>query len=89
MPYWGELLAAVLNRPLTYRTGSEIGAALGAARLARMAATGESPSAVSRLPPVVRVVPPDPRLTAMLAQRRGHFVRLYRDLRNTFQESAA
>jgi xylulokinase len=89
LPYWGELLAAVLNRPLTYRTGSEIGAALGAARLARMAATGESPSAVSRLPPVVRVVPPDPRLTAMLAQRRGHFVRLYRDLRNTFQESAA
>jgi xylulokinase len=88
LPYWGVLLAAVLNRPLTYRTGSEIGAALGAARLARMAATGESPAAVSRLPPVVRVVAPDPRLAAMLAQRRGHFVRLYRDLRNTFEESA-
>jgi xylulokinase len=89
LPYWGDLLAAVLNRPLTYRTGSEIGAALGAARLGRMAATGESPAAVCRLPPVVRVVTPDPRLAGMLAQRRGHFVRLYRDLRNTFQESAA
>jgi xylulokinase len=89
LPYWGALLAAVLNRPLTYRTGSEIGAALGAARLARMAATGESPAAVCRLPPVVRVVPPDPQLAAVLAQRRGHFVRLYRDLRHTFQESAA
>jgi xylulokinase len=89
LPYWGVLLAAVLNRPLTYRTGSEIGAALGAARLARMAATGEAPAAVSRLPPVVRVVTPDPHLAAMLAQRRGNFVRLYRDLRHTFQESAA
>src|SRR5580692_3648989 len=88
LPYWGVLLAAVLNRPLTYRTGSEIGAALGAARLARMAATGEAPAAVSRLPPVVRVVTPDPHLAAMLAQRRGHFMRLYRDLRNAFQESA-
>ncbi len=89
LPYWGELLAAVLNRPLTYRAGSEIGAALGAARLGRMAATGEAPAAVCRLPPVLRVVEPDPRLAAMLAQRRGHFVRLYRDLRSTFQESAS
>jgi hypothetical protein len=54
-----------------------------------MAATGESPAVVSRLPPVVRVVAPDPQLAATLAQRRGHFVRLYRDLRHTFQESAA
>ena len=89
LPYWGQLLAAALNRPLTYRAGSEIGAALGAARLGRMAATGESPAAVCRLPSMVRVLEPDPELAAVLAQRRGHFVRLYRDLRNIFQESAA
>src|SRR5580692_6484106 len=89
LAYWGQLLAAALNRPLTYRAGSEIGAALGAARLGRMAVTGESPAAVCRLPPMVRVVAPDPHLAALLAQRRGHFVRLYRDLRHTFQESAA
>jgi xylulokinase len=88
LPYWGQLLAAALNRPLTYRAGSEIGAALGAARLARMAVTGESAAAVCRLPPIVRVVQPDPQLAALLAQRRGHFMRLYRDLRNAFQESA-
>ncbi len=87
--YWGELLAAALNKSLTYRAGSEIGAALGAARLGRMAATGEAPAAVSRLPPIVRVVAPDPHLAALLAQRRGHFKQLYRDLRNLFQESAA
>ncbi len=58
--YWGQLLAAALNRPLTYRAGSEIGAALGAARLARLAVTGESPQLVCRLPPITHVVEPDP-----------------------------
>ncbi len=86
--YWGELLAAALSRSLTYRAGSEIGAALGAARLGRMAATGESAAQVCRLPPIVRVIAPDPQLAALLAQRRGHFKQLYRDLRNLFQESA-
>jgi xylulokinase len=89
LAYWGQLLAAALNRPVTYRAGSEIGAALGAARLARMALTHEAAAAVCRLPPIVRVVSPEPQLAALLAQRRDQFVRLYRDLRNNFQESAA
>lgn len=88
LSYWGRLLSAALNRTLTYRAGSEIGAALGAARLARMAVTGESPEAVCRQPPLVRVVAPDPLLAVLLAGRRGQFVRLYRDLRNLFQESS-
>jgi len=86
--YWGQLLAAALNQPLTYRAGSEIGAALGAARLGRIATTGEPAATVCRLPPIVRVIAPDPQLAALLAQRRGHFQQLYRDLRNLFQESA-
>jgi hypothetical protein len=53
-----------------------------------MAATGEAAAAVCRLPPIVRLVRPDPSLTELLAQRRGHFKQLYRDLRNLFQESA-
>jgi xylulokinase len=88
LPYWGRLLSAALNRPLTYRAGSEIGAALGAARLARMAATGEAAATVCRLPSILRVVPPEPLLAELLAARRGQFVRLYRDLRNLFQESS-
>ncbi|HEY1900070.1 MAG TPA: xylulokinase [Steroidobacteraceae bacterium] len=88
LPYWGQLLAAALNRPLTYRLGSELGAALGAARLARMALTGESPAVVCSLPPMVQVIAPDPQLVALLAQRRVRFIQLYRDLRNSFQESA-
>ena len=41
---WGRILVAALRRPLTYHTGSEVGPALGAARLARLAATGERPA---------------------------------------------
>ena len=89
LPYWGELLAAALNRPLTYRQGSEVGAALGAARLARLAHSGERAEDVCVPPPVERVVQPDAALASLLATRRRIFVRLYQDLKDTFVEYSA
>ncbi len=87
LPYWGQLLAAALNRPLTYRVGGEVGAALGAARLARLALGGGQPSEeVCVAPPVDRVVQPDGALSSLLSTRRRTFVRLYQDLKNTFVE---
>jgi len=86
--YWGQLLASALNRPLTYRVGSEIGAAMGAARLGRLAVTGESPQAVCVMPPISHVIQPDAELSALLADRRRIFVKLYRDLKDTFVEFA-
>ena len=87
--YWGQLLAAALNRTLTYRVGGEISAAMGAARLARLALTGESPQAVCVTPPIYHVIEPDAALTALLADRRRIFMQLYRDLKDTFVEFAA
>jgi xylulokinase len=89
LPYWGELLAAALDRPLTYRRGSEVGAAVGAARLARLALGGESVEAVCVAPPVERVVQPDAALVSLLAVRRRTFRRLYQDLKHTFMEFSA
>ena len=92
LPYWGRLIAAALRRPLTYRAGGEVGAALGAARLARLAAgqdgqsSGSGEEEVCAAPPVERVVEPDTALAALLASRRRTFQRLYRDLENTFVE---
>jgi len=86
LPYWGRLIAAALRRPLTYRAGGEVGAALGAARLARLAAGGGTEEEVCTAPPVERVVQPDTALSALLASRRRTFQRLYRDLENTFVE---
>jgi xylulokinase len=89
LPHWGQLLAAALNRPLTYRSGGEVGAALGAARLARLCIGGERLEDVCVAPPIDRVVQPDAALSALLAVRRRTFVRLYQDLKNTFVESSA
>jgi xylulokinase len=86
LPYWGEVLASALGRPLTYRRGGEIGAALGAARLARLAFSSEPVEVVCVPPPVERVVEPDAASSALLAARRHTFTRLYRDLKNTFAE---
>ena len=89
LPYWGELLAAALSRPLTYRRGSEVGAALGAARLARLALGGEQVEDVCVPPPVDRVVQPDAALTSLLDIRRRVFQRLYKDLKSVFEEYSA
>ena len=88
LPFWGELLAAALGRTLVYRQGSEVSAAVGAARLARLALTGESPESLCTQPPMLRTVEPDPVLARLLAQRRGLFARLYRDLKPSFVELA-
>jgi len=86
LPYWGRLIAAALRRPLTYRAGGEVGAALGAARLARLAADEGGEEEVCTAPPVAQVVQPDAALAALLPGRRRIFQRLYRDLKNTFVE---
>ena len=88
VPYWGRLIAAALRRPLTYREGGEVGAALGAARLARLAAGDANESDVCAAPPVARIVQPDAALAALLASRRRTFQRLYRDLKGAFAEFA-
>jgi len=84
--YWGRLIAAALNHPLTYRQGGEVGAAFGAARLARMALTGEAPEASCPAPAVTRIVEPQADLCKLFADRRQIFTQLYRDLKNTFEE---
>ena len=89
LAFWGELIAAALNRPLTYRHGGEVGAALGAARLARLASGAERVEDVCVAPPVDRRIEPDTALAALLAARRPTYGRLYQNLKNTFLEYSA
>lgn len=84
--YWGKLLASVLQRPLSYRKGSEVGATFGAARLARLAVTRESTESVCTQPPLSQMIEPDANLSSLIAERRPIFTHLYRDLKNTFKE---
>jgi xylulokinase len=81
---WGRILASVLGRPLAYPAEAEIGPAFGAARLARLAATGESAGDVCTPPLVERVIDPDAALAAQCRERHATFQHLYRVLRDTF-----
>ncbi len=80
-PLWGRILAAALRRSLTYHAGGEVGPALGAARLARLAVTGECPGEVCTPPRTDRVVEPDEELVGRLAPRLERWRALYRVLR--------
>lgn len=86
---WARVLAAALDRPLHRLASAETGPALGAARLARLALTGEAPDAVCSEPAVDRVVPVDARLREAFAGRRARFARLYPVLRDHFPSAAA
>ena len=82
--YWGRILASVLRRPLHYHVGGEIGPAFGAARLARLAVTGEEPSVVCAPPPVSHIVDPVPDLVDACGSRQPVFRRLYDTLKPEF-----
>ena len=75
--FWGRLLASALDRPLRYHPAAEVGPAFGAARLARLAATGEDPLAVCTPPPLAAGVEPEADLREALAARRRRFAALY------------
>jgi len=85
---WGRILAGALGRPLVYCTGGDVGPARGAARLARIGATGAGVEDCCVEPPVDFVAEPDPQLAAHYAERIARFRDLYRDLREAYRRDA-
>lgn len=75
---WLAILANVLNVPIHRLAEGETGAAFGAARLARLAVTGETIASVCTPPARVRSFAPDHRLSADYAERLPQWRRLYR-----------
>lgn len=74
-PRWAQLMADVLGMTLHQVAESDIGCALGAARLARMAA-GEGLE-VARPARRLRTYDPRPQATALHAERHARWQRLY------------
>ena len=85
--WWGEVLAAVLGRTLIYRDGADLGPALGAARLAHLAADGGRVENVCAPPPVRAAIEPNRALAAALADKRETYKRLYPALAQQFRRS--
>ena len=84
-PFWMRLLATVLDRPVTLYAGAAKGPAFGAARLARLAVTGEAPEAVCGKPEIAQVLEPERPLVAPYFERGRRFRYLYQALRPEFR----
>ena len=74
---WGRILASVLETPLIYSEGGEVGPALGAARLAQIGVTGASAAEVCTAPPIAFTIEPDPAVTDTLSRKRALFKAAY------------
>ena len=87
--YWGRILATVLRRPLNLCAESATSPAFGAARLARLATTGEPVDTVCTPPRVGTVLEPQPEHYQRHEERLALFRTLYRDLKATFDASVS
>jgi len=82
---WTRILASALDRPVVlYREGAK-GPAFGAARLARLAATGEAVDAVCTVPSVSEVMEPEAALVDAYCSAGEKFRRLYQTLKAEFR----
>ena len=86
---WVRILASVLDRPLTLREGADVGPALGAARLARLAVSGERVEDVCVAPPTLRTIEPEPALRDHYRAPLERWRALYARLRPAFAEAQA
>lgn len=79
--YWRQMLADISGLQLDYRTGGDVGPALGAARLAQIAMNPER-SLAELLPqlPLEQTHMPDTQRHTAYQQRRETFRRLYQQL---------
>ena len=86
---WTRILASVLGETMLIRKGADQGPAFGAARLARIAVTGESVESVCQAPAIVSRVDPDASLREHYLRRLDRYRDLYRRLRTAFAGTAA
>jgi xylulokinase len=75
---WAKIIADVTGLTLRRYRGGDFGPALGAARLAIIAATGAPVAEVCVPPPVAEEIAPDPALLEAYAPRYERFRELYR-----------
>ncbi|QEW21045.1 Xylulose kinase [Marinibacterium anthonyi] len=80
--FWLTTLANILNLPLCVPAGSELGAAMGAARLAICAQSGAAPDVVMTQPRAGEVIEPDAHKTAAYDAAYDRYTGLYPALKN-------
>lgn len=84
--YWGKLLAAILDQPLIYCQDCEVGAAVGAARLAYLAVNDLPAEKALADNQVATVIEPEPELVEYYKKLYPAFKSLYRNNKDLFQQ---
>lgn len=74
---WGKIIGSALNKNVVYVKDGEQGPAFGAARLARLAATGEKIEDIAVRPDTVNIVKPDMKLIDSLLPKMDIYNKLY------------
>ncbi|WP_394197181.1 xylulokinase [Litoreibacter albidus] len=79
--YWLHVIATTLGIPLRVPEAGDFGAALGAARLGMMAATGAGVE-IATMPPIAKTIDPDTRLQSAFAQAHDRYRTAYKVLKD-------
>jgi xylulokinase len=83
---WAQIIASVLERPILMHEGSEMGPAVGAARLAMLAINNGSLEEICQRPGISKIVEPNLKYVSQYRQGQERFRRLYRHLAEEFSE---
>lgn len=83
--WWGEIISAAIDMPLTYREAGAVGPAFGATRLARLCLGEDTIQDICTPPPVSHIIEPDADLRDLYAKRRETFTGLYNATRHITQ----
>jgi len=78
--YWLEVIASTLGISLNVPASGDFGAALGAARLAMMAATGAGIE-IATMPNIAKTIDPNPTHAAAFADGHARYRAAYRVLK--------
>ena len=79
--HWLSMLATTLNIPLDVPQAGDFGAALGAARLGMMAATGAG-AEIATQPPIAKTIDPNTALTSAMADGHTRYKAAYAALKD-------
>ncbi|MCC9620766.1 xylulokinase [Thalassospira sp. MA62] len=82
--YWLQLISDIMGMPLARYQGATKGPAFGAARLARLAVTGEAVADVCTKPAIEEIISPDIGRHDAYLPRQAKFCRLYPALKDEF-----
>ncbi|WP_299134458.1 xylulokinase [uncultured Amaricoccus sp.] len=80
---WLRIIASVLDRPIEIAADADVGAALGAARLAICAAEGATPAEICAAPEILRAIEPEASLVTRYREGHAHYRALYPALKET------